>query len=198
MVADPGQQRDIAKEQPEVVAKLAAEAAKWRGELSPGVGKDERPYTVGYAAFTPLPARDGVPHGNVKRSAAAPNCSYFTNWTSTDDRITWDVEVGQAGKYEASVHYACPAADIGSTVELSLGERRVQTKLMQPHDPPLYGEEHDRVPRRGESYMKDFKPLVLGVLELPAGRGQLALRALEVPGKQVMEVRYVTLTRLDK
>ena len=54
------------------------------------------------------------------------------------------------------------------------------------------------MPRRGESYMKDFKPLSLGVLELPAGRGQLTLRALEVPGKQVMEVRYVTLTRLDR
>ena len=199
MVADPGQKRDIAKEQPQIAAQLSAEAAKWRAELAPGVGKDERPYTVGYASFTPLPARDGVPHGNVKRSASAPNCSYFTNWIgSAEDRITWEVEVGQAGRYEASVHYACPAADIGSTIELSLGQRRLQAKVTQPHDPPLYGEAHDRVPRRGESYMKDFKPLVLGVLELPAGRGQLALKALNVPGKQVMEVRYVTLTRLDK
>jgi arylsulfatase A-like enzyme len=196
MLADPGQKRDIAKEQPQVAARLAAEAAKWRQELSPFVGKDERPYPVGFASFTPLPARDGVPHGNVKRSAGAPNCSYFTNWRSTDDRITWDVEVGQAGRYEVAVHYACPAADIGSTVELALGEKRLQTKITAAHDPPLYGEAHDRVSRGSESYMKDFKPLVLGTVELPAGRGPLTLRALEVPGKQVMEVRYVTLTRL--
>src|SRR5262245_4052076 len=88
MVADPGQKRDIAKERPDVTAQLSAEATKWRAELAPGVGKDERPYTVGYAPFTPLPARDGVPHGKVQRSAAAPNCSYFINWTgAAEDRI---------------------------------------------------------------------------------------------------------------
>lgn len=48
-----------------------------------------------------LPARDGVPHGNVKRNARTPNCSYFTNWISADDRITWDVEVATGGEYEA-------------------------------------------------------------------------------------------------
>jgi arylsulfatase A-like enzyme len=198
MVADPGQKRDIAKEQPAVTMALAAEAAKWRAELAPTVRRDDRPFTVGYASFTPLPARDGVAHGNVKRSAGAPNCSYFTNWTSKDDSITWDVEVGQPGKYAVAIHYACPAADIGSTVELSLGERRIQAKVSTAHDPPLYGKEHDRTDRGSESYMKDFAPLQLGTLDLAPGRGTLTLRALEVPGKQVMEVRYVTLTRLDK
>ena len=58
-----------------------------------------------------LPARDGVPHGGVKRSAPAPNCSFFTNWTKPDDRITWDIEVGEAGRYEAVLNYTCPAAE---------------------------------------------------------------------------------------
>ena len=65
-----------------------------------------------------------MPHGNVKRSASAPNCSFFTNWTSTDDSITWDIEVATAGKYEAVVYYTCPAADVGSTIELSFMEAR--------------------------------------------------------------------------
>jgi len=43
--------------------------------------------------------------------------------------------------------------------------------------------------------MKDFQPLKLGTLELKSGRGELALRALQVAGKQVMDVRYVVLTR---
>lgn len=196
MVADPEQRTDVSKGRPQVAAKLRDEAAKWRQELLGGIGPDTRPFTVGYAAMTPLPARDGVPHGNVKRSDTAPNCSYFTNWTSQDDRITWNVEVGAAGRYEALVYYTCPAADVGSTVELSLGEARVQAKVAEAHDPPQYGAEHDRVPRRGESFMKDFRPLKLGTIDLAAGRGPLTLRALSVPGKQVMEVRYVVLTRL--
>jgi arylsulfatase A-like enzyme len=195
MLADPNQQKDIAKERPEVAAKLRAESAKWREELLGQLGQDNRPFTVGYSTSTPLPARDGVPHGNVKRSDTAPNCSYFTNWTSKDDRITWDIEVGSAGRYEVVVYYTCPAADVGSAVEISLGTARVQAKVTEGHDPPLYGAEHDRVQRRAESFMKDFKPMRLGEFDLPSGRGQLTLRALDIPGKQVMDVRYVVLTR---
>jgi hypothetical protein len=42
--------------------------------------------------------------------------------------------------------------------------------------------------------MKDFKTLVLGEIDLTAGKGPLTLRALEIPGKSVMDLRRVTLT----
>ena len=153
---------------------------------------------MGYHEFplTQLPARDGVPHGHVMRSAGAPNCSYFKNWTSPDDRITWDVEVATAGRYEASVYYTCPPQDLGSVIELSLNDRRLEGTISEAWDPPLLGAENDRVTRHGESYVKEFKPLSLGVVELPAGRGELSLRALKVPGKQVADVRWVFLKLL--
>jgi len=196
MQADPGQDRDIAKEMPEVAARLSKALAQWKAEMLPGLRNDDRPFPVGYreCPATQLPARDGVPHGKVKRSAGAPNCSYFTNWTSTDDSITWDVQVAAAGKYEAAVYYTCPQADLGAAVELSLGGSRIQATVSEANDPPLRGMEHDRVPRKGESYIKDFKPLRLGEIELQPGRGLLTLRALKVPGKQVMDVRLVLLT----
>lgn len=197
MEADPGQRQNIARQEPEIAAELSQAADQMRREFAAQLGPDHRPFTVGYSRTTPLPARDGVPHGQVKRSAGAPNCSFFTNWTSRDDRITWDIEVGQAGKYAAVVYYTCPQADVGATVELSCGEARTTGRVAEAHDPPLRGAENDRVPRRGESYVKDFRPLRLGELDLNQGRGQLTLRALEIPGKQVMDVRYVTLTRLS-
>ena len=55
------------------------------------------------------------------------------------------------------------------------------------------GEKDDRVPR-GESYVKDFRPLRLGAIALSKGRGKLSLRAVEIAGKQVADVRYVALT----
>jgi hypothetical protein len=42
--------------------------------------------------------------------------------------------------------------------------------------------------------MKEFRPLHLGVIRLEKGRGQLTLRALEIPGASVMDVRQMTLT----
>jgi hypothetical protein len=42
--------------------------------------------------------------------------------------------------------------------------------------------------------MKEFRPLRLGRVQLERGRGTLTLRALEIPGASVMEVRRLNLT----
>jgi arylsulfatase A-like enzyme len=190
--ADPMQDRNIAAEKPEVAARLRAALDEWTREMLARTGNDDRPYPVGHAAETRLPARDGVAHGEIKRSSIHPNCSFFTNWTAASDAMTWDIEVGRAGRYEALIHYACPRDSVGSTVELSFHSARVQAKIDKPWDPPLVGMQEDRAPRT-ESYVKDFVPLSLGLIDLPQGRGPLTLRALDVAGKQVAEIRYVTL-----
>jgi arylsulfatase A-like enzyme len=196
MIADPGQHTDIAKQQPAVAAKLSQAVTAWRADVLAGLKPDDRPYPVGFAEFpmTPLPARDGVPHGGVKRSSGAPNCSYFVNWTNNTDSITWDIEVHTAGEYDVEVHYTCPDADAGSTVELSFSGSRLTGKVTPGWDPPLYTNQ-DTLPRPpAESQIKDFRPLNLGTMKLEKGRGQLTLRALDIPGKHVMDVRRVTLT----
>ena len=196
MDADPGQLRDASTEHPAEASRLRAEAARWKAELDRELPAENRPYTVGYSRSTPLPARDGIPHGGIARSGRAPNCSFFTNWTRTDQQITWDIEVGEAGRYAVDVHYTCAAADVGSVVEASAGSERVAAKVAPAHDPPLRGGENDRVQRGdGESLVKDFQPLRIGELRLAAGRQTLTLRALQVPGRHVMDVRYVVLTR---
>src|SRR5439155_5321460 len=109
---------------PAEARRLADAVAGWKKEVLAGLTKkDDRPFPVGYREFptTTLPARDGVPHGNVRRSARAPNCSYFTNWTSRDDRITWDVAVNTAGRYDVDILYTCAKENVGATVELSFG-----------------------------------------------------------------------------
>ena len=195
--SDPGQDRDVAEEHPELAARLKAELEEWVRKAEEELGpKDDRPFTAGYAPLTWLPARDGVPHGNIKRSNRFPNSSYFLNWTSTDDSITWDIEVAHAGDYTATVYYTCPAADVGATIELSFRDSAVRAKITEAHDPPLIGAEHDRFPR-WESYTKDFKPLELGTIRLEAGRGLLTLRAVEIPGGQAAEVQGVALRRSD-
>jgi hypothetical protein len=196
LTTDPGQQLNVAADHPEKSRRLADAVDRFKREvLSQLPQPDNRPFLVGFAEFprTVLPARDGVPHGGVKRSASAPNCSFFTHWTKPEDRMTWEVEVNTAGRYEAILHYTCPKADVGSAVELSLAKAKWSGSLAESHDPPLRGKEYDRVPRAGESYVKDFRPLSLGVVELPAGKGTLTLKAAKVVGTQVADVRAVEL-----
>jgi len=216
MMEDPGQKKNIAAEKPEVAKQLGTAVAAWRKEVfglsaeppldgaTNAKGKarnrvlppDDRPYPVGYAEFpmTPLPARDGNPHGGVQRSSGAPNSSYFVNWKTKDDRITWDVEVNTTGNYEAVIYYTCPEPDAGSTIELSLNGAKLAGKVTPGWNPPLYTNQ-DTLPRpAGESKMKEFRPLNLGTIRLEKGRGPLTLRALEIPGASVMDVRAVILT----
>jgi hypothetical protein len=191
---DPGQRVDIASQYPDVAAQLEADAKRVGAEVLKDHGKDDRPYPVGYADATWLPARDALSEGGVERSNRFPNSSYFLNWTNADGAVTWDVEVGEAGEFEVEAYYACPEEDLGATVELSFLGNTASAKVTEANDPPLIGAEHDRTPR-AESYTKDFKPMSLGVLRMEKGRGKLTLRAVEIPGKQAWEVAAVALRR---
>jgi arylsulfatase A-like enzyme len=194
MDADPGQDRDVAKDKPEVAATLRQAVAEWGREMLPLVGADDRPFPVGHSPTTLLPARDGVPAGGVVRSNRSPNSTFFTHWTAKEDQMTWDIEVGQGGEYDADLYCTCAPANAGSTVQLSFLDASIRKKITQAHDPPLIGEADDRVPR-AEGYIKDFRPFRLGRIALTKGRGKLTLRAVHIAGKEVAEVRYVALTR---
>ena len=100
------------------------------------------------------------------------------------------------GKYLVEMWYACPKKDVGSVVQLSFNEAKVQAKVSKPNDPPLRGMENDRSPRN-ESYVKAFKPMKLGVIELEKGKGTLTLQALKIPGEQALEFGLIMLTRVD-
>ncbi|MGE3308482.1 MAG: arylsulfatase [Limisphaerales bacterium] len=195
--ADPAQAVDLASRRPDVHRAMSEAVARWREEVLPK-GPDDRPIPVGYTglARTPLPARDGVPHGGVKRSAPAPNCSYFVEWRGLPDRMTWDVEVTESGEFEVEIQYTCPLEDAGSMIELGFKDARIVGKVAPGWDPPLYTNQ-DTLPRPpAESRMKEFSILRLDRIRLEQGRGELTLKALEIPGRSVMDVRQIDLIRV--
>lgn len=198
MCADPDQKKNIAGDKADIAVMLSASIKQWRSEVLQDEKKDDRPYPVGYEEFptTWLPARDGVAHGKVKRSSGAPNCSYFVNWTDLSDRITWDVEVHTAGRYEVTIHYTCKQGDEGSTIELSHGTSKAIGKVSPAWDPPLIKDQDVIARPQGESWLKEFRPLQLGTIDLQAGRALLTLRATEIKGSEVIHVRSVTLKLL--
>jgi len=198
MQNDHGQKTDVSTEHPEVSAQLTEAKNNWQKEVLSELDRDEkRPFTIGHPDFTynQLPARDGIPHGNIERSNRYPNCTFFTNWISITDSITWDVDVLADGDFEVEIYYTCPEHDTGSVFELSFGENNLTGKITEPHNPPLKGMGNDRVERM-ESYVKDFKPLKVGTIHLQKGKGKLTLKAIEIPGDELMEVRLLMLKRI--
>jgi hypothetical protein len=205
MLADPGQTMPIQRERPDVVARLSKAVKTWRAEMNCDTARsdnksvDPRPLPVGYREFpiTMLPARDGEPRGNIRRSSGAPNCSYFVNWKSVEDAIVWNIEVQTTGRYEVVIDRTCPEDSVGALVELGFQTNRLEGRVESSWDPPLYTNQ-DTLPRpHGESPMKEFRPFKLGEIELSKGTGLLTLKALQIPGKSVMDVRRLTLTLLN-
>ena len=198
MVNDPGQTTDISKERPQVVKEMLEAREKWKKTVLVELpSKDKRPFFIGHTSVqtTQIPARDGIPHGELKRSNRFPNCTYFTNWINQKDSITWEAEVHKSGNFEVTVYYSCEEDAVGSVFEVSFGKAKIQGKIAKAHTTVEYGAEEDRVIRQ-ESYVKDFKPLKIGVISLQKGRGTLKINGIKKNGRELMDFRLMLFKRL--
>ena len=197
MEKDHGQTMDISAQFPQITDSLKKAKEDWLVNTKPiSASEDDRPFTLGHPdyVYTQLPARDGISHGNIQRNRF-PNNTFFTNWTSLQDKITWDVEVLADGEFNVELYYTCALENIGTTIQLDFGDNSITSTITKAHDPPLTGMENDRDPRM-ESYVKDFIPMELGKITLKKGKGQLTLNALKMTGKEVADVRLLMFTRL--
>ncbi len=198
MNADPGQRKDVSHAHPEIHKTLIRAQEKFRravlSELNPN---RKRAFTVGHPDhdFTQLPARDAIATGSIERSNRWPNCSYYTNWTSTNDSIYWDVEVLKPSSYQATLYYTCAEENTGAAFRLSATGTAIDFTIDEAHDPPLRGARYDRTPR-DVSFVKDWKPLKVGSLKLKHGQQRLALSARDIPGAQGIDFRLLQLDRV--
>ncbi len=197
MAADPGQQRNIAEDSPEVVAELTAAYESWFEDVTSD-GFERLPIPIGHpeARLVEMPAPEARLHGGLKFEGGIGWANdWITGWTSTEDYASWDTDAVRSGRYEVALMYVCPEADVGSRVRVEAGGESVEAIIDRAHDPaPLPSP--DRV-ERGEVYEKVWAPLVVGTLSLRQGRTELRVRAVSVAGDAVMDLKAVRLRRLD-
>jgi hypothetical protein len=189
----------VAEAFPYEFQKLTQVKNKWLAEVLTELPKeDNRPLIIGYPALatTQLPVSEGTAHGNIKRSNQHPNDSHMTNWLNKEDFISWEVALEQEGDFEINLYYACSKENIGTELSMSFGESSLTNKITTENNAPLIGMEHDNVPRE-ESYIKDFKPLKLGVVHLNAGSGTLKVQSKSLLKANDLDMKLLTLTRIN-
>ncbi|MEM9282845.1 MAG: arylsulfatase [Verrucomicrobiota bacterium] len=196
--SDPGQEENVAKRHPDIYTQLNEARKAWRDEMIDELGEDLRPFVIADPGhvLTQVPARDANPHGNIERSNKFPNDSYFTNWISTEDRISWETEVAESGEFEVELFYTCAEVNVGSSLELTFGENRLVGKVDSAAESELLGAAQDRSPRM-ESYTQNWGRMTLGRISLDEGPGELVLKATEIPGSEVMDFRLLLLKRVE-
>lgn len=195
---DRAQKTDLSELLPDIKARMQEVADSYRQEINTELPEvDNRPFYLGHPEqkFTQIPARDGRAHGSIVRSNRFPNCSFFTHWTLPSDSITWDVEVPEPGEFRVTLYYTCPERDTGSKVRLSIGDASLDFQISEAHDPPLKGMDEDLAPRQ-ESYVKDWKAIELGVINLNQGKALMSLKAIDIPGQSVMDFRLFLFEKL--
>lgn len=199
MMLDPGQENDIAQDEQSEYQRLLGVKARFESEVVPELPEvDQRTFPLGHEdfAFTQIPARDGTAYGTIVRSNRWPNCSYFTNWTETSDRITWPVEVLNPGVYRVTIYYTAREESVGTQIRLRAGDASVDWTVTEAHDPPATGMEHDRS-ERIESYVKDFKPAKMGTIRLEKGSTELVLDAPSISGPEAIEFRLMMFEKVE-
>jgi hypothetical protein len=199
MRTDRAQKNNLAKKLPSLKNEMQKKLDNYLREINEHYKQeDDRPFVICHKDFewTQIPARDGEVYGGITRSNKHPNCTFFTNWTSLEDYIKFDVFVQSQGEYEVVIYYTCPRGAEGSQFRVSFGDSFIDGVISEAHDPPLYGMEQD-YSKRIESYVKDFKALKLGVVSLKEGEQNIKLQALKIPAKQVMDFRLMMLRKID-
>ena len=195
LIKDPGQLESITQPSDSLLSKLMNAKNEWTNTVLKELNRNRKEvFPIGYegSRYTQLPARDGIPHGNIQRSNRWPNSSYFTNWRSTTDSISWNCDIMTQGKYRATVYYTCRASAVGSTLLLKQGNNKLEANIVEAHDPPFDGVEFDRFPRE-ESFEKDFKPLEMGVLFMDDGLHSISLKASAIKDSQFIDFRLLVL-----
>jgi arylsulfatase A-like enzyme len=201
MVEDPGQTRDIAGAYPQVTNRLSSAYEKWYSEVT-AEGVAPPPIPVGHPAadVTAMQGEDATLYGVKFRGGTGWAHASILNWKSTDDSVTWNLDVLRPGQYEITLMYSCSPADVGSRIQISVGTEKVEATIARAHDPQQpdsYRHPTREVTTSGPVWVKNFVSLTFQPVMLRKGPVNLNVSVLDIPENGTFEVKEVRVRRLD-
>ncbi len=192
MIADPGQERNIAKEHVQVTQELAEAYRTWLDDVK----NDYRAQAKIEMAFPQerrvyLPAHEAAFAGHLEyKEGHGWAHDWLVNWKQPTDSIYWEVNVQQQSIFEAYMLYS--ASEVGADITLSVGDSNYTATIKEVHD-PAYIHSPDRVLRQ-EVYEKEWAELSFGHIAIPEGDQRIVLRA-KPKGSNVAEMKSLLLQR---
>lgn len=196
MINDPGQERNIRDNKPKEFKELQEAYSNWFNDVSKN-WKIENLIPVGFDAFPVchLNAVEASLMGDIRFKGRGFVNDWIVNWVNTDDRIVWDVDFVDSGRYNFILEYQCPEEDLGAEVVLSIGNKSLKTTINIPFDAPLYPS-LDRTPRAGEM-QKPWGKIELGNLKIKKGETKVVLSANNKKGSQIIEVKRISIKKIN-
>ena len=192
---DKEQLKDVSENYPQELIKLKEYKQKFLSDaVAPSI--ESAPIPMGYAYdWVQLPARDANFTGRIKRSNRWPNCSFLTDWKSSTDSIYWEVELVENAEYAVVLYYTADRNNVGTELILDYNGQSIKSPIKESFLSNFKNVEYDRAPREN-SFMKDFKALNMGNIQLEKGKGNLVLTAPNVHPTGI-DFRLLMLERIN-
>jgi arylsulfatase A len=146
--------------------------ADWRQAMN-----DATP--AGPNALIFLEARDAKVQAKKLKYEDPPQKDTLGFWVDPTDTASWTFQVAKPGKYRVSILQGCGKGSGGSTVALEVGASKAEFTVEET------------------GHFQRFIPREVGVLDLTAGANTLTIRPLKKKGAAVMDLRRVTLERVE-
>jgi len=156
-------------------AEMVPPLAAWRAAMDDddAGGPPER------RTFLVLPAAEARVEGEKLRHEPQPEKDTLGYWVNAADRAWWDLRLDEPARYRVVVLGACGAGQGGSRVEIAAGDSRLEFVVEET------------------GHFQRFVPREVGRLDLPAGEVRLDVRAVAKKAAAVMDIRRITLERVD-
>ncbi len=192
MILDPSQQKDIAGENIDLTQGFYEKYLKWFKESSVNF-QPVKPTFVN-TEYVELPTYEAQFSGNLQYEEGHGWAhDWLKNWTSETDQMSWLISSDKPVEMRAYIRYTCPEGQTGSTVQLSSQQNKVTATISNAFDEaPL--ESPDRVKRK-EAYEKNWAEMEIGLIKIEEGEYPLVLSALDIPNKEVAEVKSLVLRK---
>lgn len=196
MVNDPGQQRDIASQQPEIVQTFRKQYDEWFTDVT--TKKIHPEITeIGYreSPSTELFAPDAKRKGDLKYFATNGFAhDWFTGWMTTTDTAVWTIQVVADGRYALRLKYNCDQGFVGSTLRVEVDGQRTEKKVQAAFSGKPYPSP-DRVTRI-EAYEKEWNLLDIGELKLVKGVHKVKVYRIDGSPTGPFELKALVLKKL--
>ncbi len=192
MQADPGQTKNVAADHPDVVQRLSHAYTDWFADVTsvpiarPVIDIGHRRWPVVKLAV-PEAHFSGDIHWFNQWGFAH---DWLTGWSKLADKIWWEANVVNAGRYEVVLKYACEHDAVGTKLRVTAGDSTVEGVLRKSH-PPNPVQRPTRIDKK--RFVQTFATQSLGVIELLPGRTRLTLEAIGIPGERVCDVHSLIL-----
>ncbi|MDA0326701.1 MAG: arylsulfatase [Bacteroidetes bacterium] len=186
--ADPLQENDLAQEKNDLLKAMINKYQAWFNDVVDG-GMKPIPISIGYSQAPVIycPAHESFPQNGATYSGEHGWAEEWVRNFNTPDAYTlWHMKVVEDGKYKVKLKYACSKANVGSNIEISIGDESLSNRVTVPIEL-----------EKKETNIPDWGILEMGVVFLKKGEFPMILRAKTMANTDAIHVKDVIIEKVE-